>query len=42
MTAIIHKKNTIEKDKFKGKDNNLAEMSIDKKTTDFIMAVCAE
>jgi glycosyltransferase involved in cell wall biosynthesis len=40
MTAIIHKKNTIDKDKFKGEDNNLAQMSIDKKTTDFIMAVC--
>jgi glycosyltransferase involved in cell wall biosynthesis len=40
MTAVVHGDNTIVKDKFKGEDNNLANMSIDKKTTDFIMAVC--
>lgn len=41
MTAVVHGKNTIDKEKFKG-NNNLAEMKIDQKTTDFIMAVCAE
>jgi len=41
MTAVVHGNNTIVKDKFKGEDNNLADMSIDKKTTDFIMAVCS-
>ena len=41
MTAVVHGKNTIDKEKFKG-NNNLAEMKIDQKTTDFIMAVCAD
>ena len=40
MTAVVHGKNTIVKDKFKTDTNNLADMSIDKKTTDFINAVC--
>lgn len=40
MVAVVHGDNTIVKDKFKGEDNNLAEMSIDQKTTDFITAVC--
>ena len=40
MTAVVHGNNTIVKDKFKGEDNNLADISIDEKTTDFIMAVC--
>ena len=41
MTAIVHNTNTIEKDKFKTEHNNLADMSIDEKTTDFIIAVCS-
>jgi len=41
MTAVVHGDNTIVKDKFKTDTNNLAEMSIDKKTTDFITAVCS-
>jgi len=41
MTAVVHGKNTIVKDKFKTDTNNLADMSIDPKTTDFITAVCS-
>jgi glycosyltransferase involved in cell wall biosynthesis len=40
MTAVVHGKNTIVKDKFKTDENNLADMSIDEKTTDFINSVC--
>lgn len=41
MTAVVHGDNTIVKDKFKTDTNNLADMSIDEKTTDFITAVCS-
>lgn len=39
MTAIVHGKNTIDKEQFKG-SNKLADMLIPPSTTDFIIAVC--
>lgn len=40
MTAIVHKTNTINKEKFKKEEWNLAEMEIDPRTTEFIKSVC--
>lgn len=40
MVAICHPNNTIEKDKFKTPDNNLADFTIDENTTNFIASVC--
>jgi glycosyltransferase involved in cell wall biosynthesis len=42
MVAIVHGKNTIDKEKFKTEHNNLADMNMDIKTTFFICRVCAE
>ena len=41
MTAIVHRNNTIEKEKFKSENNNLADMLIPPKTTQFILE-CVE
>ncbi len=41
MTAIVHGKNTIDKEKFKGEENNLV-MKMDQSITEFITSVCSE
>ena len=41
MTAIVHGKNTIDKEKFKNPNNKLADTIIPQQTTDFIREVCS-
>ena len=41
MTAVVHGKNTIDKEKFKKEHMKLADTIIPKETTDFIRSVCS-
>ena len=43
MTAVVHGKNTIDKDKFKDENSKLdsSNISFEEKTTEFIKAVCS-